>query len=373
MRPEPDRLPCRRATDSGAGRWPALALLLSAMVLFPPLAADEPLAFVEVSPVVVPRERVLDGVVEAVDEATVSAQTAGRVAEVLFDVNDFVESGALIVRFTDTEQRAALDRARAAQDEARARATEAEADLVRAEELLGRGAISRSQRDQFRANRDAARARLASADAGVESAMEQLEYTRVRAPYAGIVSERHIQVGEAVRPGQPLMSGLSLQRLRVNVEVPQSIIDKVRQHDAAWVQVDGTRSMAESLTFFPFADPRSKTFRVRVNLPEISTVLYPGMFVKVGFVIGEHTRLLVPASAIVRRSELTAVYVVAVRADRADADGVTLRQVRVGRSYPEGVEVLAGLEPGERVALDPLRAGAELRARSGTDARHDGR
>jgi len=321
--------------------------------LGPPVRAAD-LATVELAEVEVPRERVLDGVVEAVNEATVSAQTSGRVAEVLFDVNDFVEAGAIIVKFTDREQRAAVTAARAARDEARARVTETEADLARAEDLLTRDAISRSARDQLRANRDAARARLDAAEAGLVAARQELEYTRIRAPYAGIVSARHVEVGEAVRPGQPIMSGLSLQQLRVNVDVPQSIVDPVREHDSAWVRFDGERVQAQSLTFFPFADPASKTFRVRVDLPEVDSVLYPGMFVKVAFVIGRKAALLVPETAVVRRSELEAVYVV-------HDDHIVLRQVRLGGRYDGGREVLAGLEAGERVALDPVAADLERR------------
>jgi multidrug efflux pump subunit AcrA (membrane-fusion protein) len=88
-------------------------------------------------------------------------------------------------------------------------------------------------------------------------------------------------------------------------------------------------------------------------LPAASATLYPGTFVKVGFVVGETERLLLPASAIVRRSELTAVYVVGENA-------VTLRQIRVGRRYGEQVEVLAGLQAGEAVATDPVAAGVYL-------------
>ena len=204
---------------------------------------------------------------------------------------------------------------------------------------------------------------MTAAEAGLSTAREELEYTRIRAPYAGIVSARHVEVGEVVRPGQPIMSGLSLQRLRVNVDIPQSIIDPVRKHGAAWVQFDGERVAAESLTFFPFADARSKTFRVRVNLPETDAVLYPGMFVKVGFVIARHERLLVPEVAVVRRSELTAVYVV--------TDGaITLRQVRLGQRHDGGFEVLAGLAANERVALDPVQADLERRRLVAAGARN---
>ena len=300
------------------------------------------------------RERVWDGRIEAVNQGTVSAQTSGRVAELPFDVNDFVDEGAVIMRFTDTEQRAALNRAEAALAEARARLANAETEFERGEKMIANNTIAQSRFDQLKAERDSAQARLRAAVAGVDTAKEQLEYTVVRAPYAGIVSERHVELGELVGPGQPLISGLSLQSLRVNVDVPQSMFSAVRTIGKAFVYIDDERIEAESLTFFPVADTGSNTFRVRVNLPDGAATLFPGMFVKVGFVVGETRRLLIPADAIVRRSELSGVYV-------TDGDRVALRQVRLGRTFGGSIEVLSGLDAGESVALDPVEAAIWLK------------
>jgi RND family efflux transporter MFP subunit len=331
-----------------------LPVLLVAVMAVGSVTAAVPFETTAVTYEVAPSERVLDGRVEAVQQGTVSAQTSGRIAELPFDVNDFVDAGAVIMRFTDTEQRAALDRAQAALAEARARLANAETEYERAEKMIVNNTISQSRYDQVKAERDSARARLNAAVAGVETAQEQLEYTVVRAPYAGIVSKRHVELGELVSPGQALISGLSLQSLRVNVDVPQRLFHEVRTIAKAAVYVNGERIEAESLTFFPVADDAANTFRVRVNLPDGAVTLYPGMFIKVGFIVGETERLLVAAQAVVRRSELSAVYVV-------DGDNVSLRQVRLGRRYGESIEVLAGLVEGETVALDPVRAGIWLK------------
>lgn len=303
------------------------------------------------------RERVWDGRVEAVNQATVSAQTSGRIAELPFDVNDYVEAGDILMRFTDTEQKAALARTEATLQEANARLAESNQEFERFSKMIENNSVSQSRFDQSRANRDAARARLNAASSGVETAKEQLEYTVVRAPYAGIVSKRHVELGEMVSPGQPLISGLSLQQLRVNVDVPQSMFDSVRKIGKAFVIVDDVRIAAQSMSFFPVADAAANTFRVRVNLPDGAVTLYPGMFIKVGFVVGETQRLLVPVNAIVRRSELSGVYVV-------NGDSVALRQVRLGRKNGSSIEVLAGLSDGEVVATDPVAAGIYLKGRS---------
>lgn len=302
-----------------------------------------------------PVERMLDGAIEAVNQGTVSAQTSGRVAEVLYDVNDFVPAGAVIMRLRATEQRASLGQAQAALTEAAARETETQTRHARIRGLYEDGAASKAQLDAVAAERDAAVARLAAARAALEAAREGVSYTEIRAPYAGVVTQRHVEPGEAVRPGSPLMSGLSLQYLRVAVDLPQSVVEQVREIGKAAVYVDGRRVEAQRLTIFPQAAPESNTFRARLDLPENAADLYPGMLVKVGFVTGEARRLMIPASALVERSEVTGVYAV-------DKNGrVSLRQIRVGRRLGERVEALSGLIDGERIALDPLAAALALR------------
>ena len=148
-----------------------------------------------------PLERVYDGTVEAVNQATMSAQTSGRIAEVYYDVDDYVEPGTPIVRFTNVEQQSALRQANAALAEAVARQNQANEDFERVSGLFESGSASKREYDQALAARDAAVARAAAARSAVETAEQQLEYTLVRAPYAGIVTERHVEVGEAVAVG----------------------------------------------------------------------------------------------------------------------------------------------------------------------------
>jgi len=333
----------------------AVTLLLAAPML---AAADLPFQTATLERQVLTQERVVDGRVEAVQQSTISAQTSGRVLEVFYDVDDFVEQGAVVLRLSDTEQQARVRQAEGSLREARARFDEARAEFERIESVFEQQLVSRSDFDRARASLDSARARLESAQAGVAEAREQLGYTEVIAPYPGIVTERHVEVGEAVSPGSPLISGTSLDRLRVEISVPQRLIPSLRQHQVAEVVLDsGERITAESLTFFPYADPATNSFRVRLNLPERSEDLglFPGMFVKTAVKLGEDQRLVVPSEAVVFRSEVVAVYVV-----RPEGD-IRFRQIRVGRELPEGFEVLAGLRPGEVVALDPVHAGIWLK------------
>jgi RND family efflux transporter MFP subunit len=322
----------------------------------PPKRGTTPaLQSVVVQPERTPVERKLDGIIEAVNQGTVAAQTSGRVAAILYDVNDFVPAGAVIIRLRATEQHAGLLQADAALREATAREAEAQTRYQRIADMYDRKVVPKATLDEVTANRDAAVARLAAARAALESAKEGVAYTEIRAPYAGVVTKRLVEIGATVSPGTPLMSGLSLQYLRVAVDIPQSIVEQVRRIKKAAVYVNGRRIEADKVMVFPEASSTSNTFRARLELPENATELYPGMFVKVGFVTGEADRLLVPAHSLVERSEVTAVYVL-------DSSGRTsMRQVRVGDRFDSLVEILSGLTPGERVALDPLAAVKELK------------
>ncbi len=344
-----------RLAHASAAAVAALSVAVAAGADRKPAVAAASLATVAVAAQAAPDERMLDGTVEAVNQSTVSAQTAGRVEAIFYDVNDPVPAGALIIRIRSTEQAASLTQAQAALKEATAREAEAQARFERIADMYQRRVVAKATYDEASAARDAAVARLIAARAGLDAAREGVAYTEIRAPYAGVVTQKHVQVGEAVAPGTPLMTGASLDELRVVAEIPQSVIDQVRTTRKAAVYADGRRIESTGITIFPAAQPGTNTFRARIDLPKGVQGLAPGMFVKVGLIVGESERMLVPRSAVVQRSEMRGVYVVA-------PDGrVSLRQVRLGHARGEQVEVLAGLADGEQIAIDPVAAGLKAR------------
>ena len=303
--------------------------------------------------VTVANEIQLEGLVEAVNQATVSAQTSGRVTGIHFDIDDFVPKGEVIVQLGDTEQQARLAKVRSGLQEVQARYDNAAADQRRKQNLLKEQAVSQAAADSASAEFKAAKAALAAAQAQLAEFAEQLAHTLIRSPYSGIVVERHIETGELVQPGSPLMTGLSLDSLRVTAQVPESLVSTLRRFQTASVILPGTansRVAADKLTLSPRADAKTHSFEMRLQLPALDEPLYPGMSVKVVVSTGETARLLVPMQAIVSRSEVTGIYVV-------DDHGVHFRQVRTGRRYAQDrQEILAGVSAGEQVALDPLRA-----------------
>ena len=322
----------------------------------------------------VPEELIVEGVVEAIMQATVTSKTAGTIVELNFDVNDFVEEGKVLVRFSGERNVAGLKQAEASVEQAKAVLRAAEANRRKARRDFERfnrvfqeleGAVSPAQIDELKATLDAAKADanraiagLEAAYAGVASAKEGTEDLIIRAPYSGYVVKRYVELGETAVVGQALFSGISLERLRIFATIPAHYVETVRREDLARAFVpgaDGKSVESGEIKIFPQAEAGTYEFGVRVELPDNSEGFRPGMLVKLAFFLGQARRLLVPAAAVVQRSEVTGVYV-------TDGDRVMFRQILTGNTYGAGmVEVLSGLSEGEGVALDPVRAGQVLR------------
>ena len=339
-------------------------MLLSGFFLLPVQDAEastvNDLASAEVRLELLSREFRLDGVVEAINKATVSAQTRGTIQTILVDIDDYVEKGAVIIQLKAVSQKAQLKKAQAGEKEAISHLAKARDEFKRTEDVYAKKVVSKAKMDEAKHSLSAAKARLESARASLEEAREQLSYTQVRAPYSGIVTERHVEIGETVQTGAKLMTGVSLDKLRVNVDVPQNLINKIRVFGKAFVYTDAAiggeqvQVAVDKITVFPIADRASNTFKVRLDLPEGIGGLFPGMFVKVSLVTGEKEVLQIPQQSIVYRSELTAVYVI------NEKGIINFRYVRLGRRNHDSQIVLSGLSVGEKVALDPIEAGSAL-------------
>jgi len=295
-----------------------------------------------------------EAVVEAVRQSTVSAQIAGRIVALNFDVGDFVKQGEVIARIDERAVAQAAEASEAQVREAQAALANARANFERSRQLFAQKFISQAALDQAESNYKAAQARVSALLAGAGAAATERSFATVVAPYSGVVSARHVELGEMAAPGRPIMTGFDPSTLRVVATVPQAQVGAIRALGKAKIEVPSLGRWVEvkSMTIVPAADPRTHTTRIRLDLPTDVRGVVPGVYARAHFVVGSAPKLLVPRAAVLRRSEVTAVYVV-------DADGrARLRQVRLGEAGDEtSVEVLAGLQPGERVALEPVKAG----------------
>lgn len=295
-----------------------------------------------------------EALVEAVRQSTVSAQIAGRIVDLRFDVGDVVKKGEVIVRIDERAATQALAASEAQVREAEAAARNARVSLERSRQLLAQKFVSQAAVDKAEADYKQAQARLAAMLAGAGAAATERSFATVVAPYSGVVSARHVELGEMAVPGKPLMTGFDPSSLRAVASVPQAQVAAIQASGKARLEIPSLERWIDvrQVTVMPAADPRTHTTRVRLELPEDLRGVYPGVFARAHFTVGRAPRLLVPRAAVFHRSELTGVYVI-------EGKGVPrLRQIRLGTAGDEkAVEVLAGLKPGERVALEPVKAG----------------
>lgn len=349
--------------------WMIIPLL--AMFIMGTAQASSELETINVDEKIFPKYEVFDAVIEAVNHSTVSSRIAAEVVELNFDVNDVVPKGAVIMKFRDDEFQARVAQIQASlgadlanKREAIARHKEVALEAGRIKDLFKRKLVAQAALDKSNANLTAADARMQSIQALLKSrlarldeAKVQLSYTQILAPYSGVVTERFVELGEMVSPGQHVMTGISLQQLRAVVNVPQYLFDDIRSAELPLILVNDRQIQSEKMTVNPHADVKSHSFQIRIdfteNLEQVS--VYPGMLTKVQFVVGDEKIRVIPQTAIVQRSEVSGVYIV-----RDDA--IIFRQIRLGRLLENGQrEVLAGLSVGEQVAVNPLQAVQLLR------------
>jgi RND family efflux transporter MFP subunit len=295
----------------------------------------------------------LDATVEAVNRGTLSAQTSGRIVAVNADVNDIVNQGDVLLEISAEQQSASLDAALAQLNSANAQNIKATAQVKRYRELFPKGAISRERLDAAEAEARSAIAEVKQAKAAVAQAKESLGYTSIRAPYTGVVTQRHVELGETVAPGSQLMTGFSLSPLRVVTEVPQRYREKVE--DASQFSIttlNGEVLEPYEAKLFNYAHEKSRAFRLRLELLEQPQNLLPGEWVKVAFTHDQKPSIQIPKSAVIRRGELSVVY-------RVEGEKVVMNPVRVGQSNSDQLEVLSGLEVGDAIVTDVVSFLAE--------------
>lgn len=300
----------------------------------------------------------LDGVIQPVKQSTVSAQASGRIATFLVKAGDKVKSGQLLATIDDREASVGQQRSQAQVDQADADLRNAQANFNRTKDLQSKGFVSQAALDTAEAQLKSAKAQRDQANAATRQSSLAQGFTRVSAPFDGWVLQTDAQAGDLAVPGKPLMVIYAPLPIRAVVQVPASRAPQVAQASSVLVQA-GEGDSAKWITpsarsVVPSSDPVSQTTEWRLELPaDQSAGLVPGQQVRVKFGTGQITStnlLTVPDQAIVRRGELTAVYV-------QSGTVFTLRAVRLGQKLgADGTEVLAGLKAGDVVALDTVRA-----------------
>lgn len=299
----------------------------------------------------------LSGSLQALHQSTLAAQVGGNVLALSVSAGDRVRAGQPIARLDDRDVRAGLAAAEAGVAQAEAQRANAKAQVERSRELSRQGFISGAALDGAEAQWRAAQAGHAQAQAMQAQAALARAHATITAPFDAVVLATHVEAGDLAAPGRPLVTLYVPGRLRAVVQVPSSRSAAARAATAVEVLLpDGRALVPSARQELPVADAVAQTVEWRFELPESAAAgLAPGQAVQVRFAGAGPAAALpapprLPVGAVLQRGELSAVYVV--------QDGrFVLRPVRLGAEQGGTVEVLAGLRPGERFAVDGVRAG----------------
>jgi RND family efflux transporter MFP subunit len=295
-----------------------------------------------------------DGVVQAVRQTVVAAQVSGAIVVLDIKAGDAVKAGQVLARVDAraAEQAAAASGAQVqAAHAAREAATK---DYERTRQLFEKGYISKAALERAEAQYKSTNAQAAAQLATAQAARTESDFYTIRAPYSGVVADVAVVLGDMAMPGRRLITLYDPAALRVSVMLPQTVGGGVQLDHPPQVELPGLvpgRIDPVSARLLPSVDPATHTQELRLDLPPGLTGVGPGTFARAWVPMpGGDERIYIPARAVMQRAELSVVYVVG----REGAP--LLRQVRLGRPDGDRVEVLSGLAPGERVAIDPQAA-----------------
>ena len=303
------------------------------------------------------------GTVRAAETSQLASQMMGNIVELRAHEGDRVRRGQVLAVIDDAQPRAAVDRASAAESAAGQEVSASDSDLALAQSTLQRyqnlydkKSVSPQEFDEVKAryqaalaHRDGTRAGQAQAKAALAQARTSLSYTRILAPFDGVITEKKADPGMFVNPGLPIFTIEGLGRYRLEATVNENDLRYVQMGEQVPVVVDALENAelkGKVAQIVPTADPGSRSFLVKIELPADAR-LRSGLFGRVQFSRGKRSSLLIPQTAVVARGQLQGVYVL-------DPNKIAnLRYITLGKTTGSEVEVLAGLQEGERLVANP--------------------
>lgn len=287
------------------------------------------------------------GTIKPLMRSTISARISGRIKQLQAVSGQKVQKGEVLLELEASDLQAKVEQARAVFEQA-------DRDLRRFASLLKDRAVTEQDYESVMSKQRVAKASREEIEA-------TLAYALVTAPFSGVVTQKFVDAGDTAAPGMPLLEIVSPGALRFEAEVPEALINFVKIGAQLEVSIETAKKQfpAQVAELVPAADPRSRTFLVKLDIPDPEG-LFPGQFGRFRLPTGEAEALLIPKAALVRRGQLEIVFV--VKNSQAE-----LRLVRTGRLTNDQVEILAGLQGGEQVVIsrpDLLSDGAKVVTRS---------
>jgi RND family efflux transporter MFP subunit len=263
--------------------------------------------------------------------ASIQAKMTGVIQVMAVAPGQQVKTGDLLAQLDARETQARLDQASAVREQSKK-------DMERLEILVKEGAVTRQEYD-------AALARFRVADATVAEMQTTLGYAKIVAPFDGVITAKHADVGDLAAPGKALLDMEDPGTVRFEADVSEGLIDKIKMGDALSVRLSANGAPIDGVVseLTPVADPASRTFRIKIDLPK-NAGLRSGQFGRVAVPVADVSAIRVPATAVLVRGQMEIVFVVANQ--RAQ-----LRLVKTGKQLGSELEIVSGLNSGDQIVV----------------------
>jgi RND family efflux transporter MFP subunit len=310
------------------------------------------------------------GNVIAQQQAMISSRLMGFLREINVQEGQRVVAGQKLFAVDPTDIQGQMAMARAGLSQAEAALGDAKNDFERFGALYKEQAIPKMQWDKISLQYQMTQQQVSMARAGFDTASAQMKYATVTAPFAGVITQKMANAGAMAAPGQPVLMLENTDRLQVQTSVADDVYAQLKLGTAVAIQAEGQGSdiVGKVANLVPSADPVTHSHLVKIDLPK-DAGLRSGSFVQVAFALGQRDGVRVPASAVLTRAGITGVFVV-------DAQGLaSYRMVRTGTASAGQVEILAGLNPGERVVISSataLQNGDKVQSQATTQGKSNG-
>ena len=335
---------------------PAAALALSPILgacaggkTTSPPAPTEPVAvsIQTAASATLPERTEATGTVEPIRRVQPGTKILGRIDRVLVREGEKVARGQLLARLESADLEAAVASSQAAVRRAEADLENARVHHLRMADLHGRGSVTDKNLEDATARFRISTAALEEARAHLAATRVDLGYAEVRSPIDGWVTAKHVEAGDMAAPGAPFFVLEDLSRVKVIVQVPEAEVEGLEPDAPARVEILDREITARIDRVVPSADLGSRTFSVQLLLDNPEGAIKSGTFARASFPRAARPALLVPADALVGRGQLEGLFVV------GDDGHARLRWVTTGRGDGDQIEILSGLEPGERFVRRP--------------------
>lgn len=310
----------------------------------------------------VPKKIHYTGIVSSLKQSTLSTRLMGQISKVLVDEGDAVAKGQLLISIRSNDIQAKKKQVEANISQAKAAFKHAGDDYKRIQALFKSHSASQKELDDITVHYEMTKAQLKAAQKAKEEVNEMLTYADIRAPYAGIITQKFVDSGDMANPGRPLLAIEAPGLFEVNARIPEAEINKVEKGDKVEVMIDACEKPINGVVdhVSPSSRFSGSQFETRITLlpdDKQKNMIRSGVFAHVNHFKGKEDKLLIPQSIVIERGQLHGVWTV------SQSNQALLRWVRLGKTYGDKIEVLSGLSKGTAIitsAKGRLHDGAQL-------------